>query len=107
MSETPSKEEAIRTVILDGAAGDYVDIADLVKSRFRIDVSVALVEQVAIKLREEKSHGQVDSRTSSTSGPPSDTPHDALALKFVEAVGGFQAARKAIDDLESSVKKLL
>lgn len=136
MSETAHKEQAIRQVILDGAAGDYVDIADRVKERFRIDVSVALVEQVAIAMRNEKQQSvepesvnlrggeigltasHVPSEQPATEQPVTEKAPSAavsstpgsqreMTLQFVEAVGGFNAAHKALDELEGSLKKLM
>ena len=113
MTETLTKEEAIRQVILDGAGGDYVDVANRVKERFHLDVGVALVEQVAIKFREGKAATESGTNGGTTkvkdSGalPKDDSSSNlGLTLKFVEAIGGFQAARDAIDNLERSLKKL-
>lgn len=116
MPKTPTKEEAIRQVILDGGVGDYVDVADLVKSRFHLDVSVALVEQVAIQLRNERDATEtaknapvngVDASAPSAQATSSETSYDvALTLSFVEKIGGFHAAREAIDQLEHSLKNL-
>ena len=124
-----SEEDAIRTIVNDGTCADYVDIANLVKERFGLCVGAGRVEEVVMALRQEKPGQPVpwlknagiklagDVRHATEPGlhpqPAAETipadstlPRDAV-LKFVESMGGFDAARAAITDLEHSLRNLM
>lgn len=123
-----SETDAIRQVLREGAAGDYCDVAELVRQKFGLHVGAALVERVAIALKQESasgptvqvgpigvdlSHG-ITGPGSSGSAAPAESRSDAAGhpgtdrvLEFVQAMGGFEAARNAVTDLENSLKKLM
>ena len=124
-----SEEEAIRTIAREGTCADYVDIANLVRERFGLRVGAGRVEEVVtlmkldmpsqpvsrlknadIKLTgdlrpatEPGSHAQPAKETVTADS----TPPRHEVLKFVESMGGFEAARAAITDLEQSLKQLM
>ncbi len=84
-----SEDEAIRTILREAKCSDFVDVANLVQERFGLRVGAARVEQVACALKEE-------------------TPESRQSvLRFVESMGGFDAARAAIADLENSLRHLM
>lgn len=105
----PTEAEAIRQVIAEGARGDYTDIATSVKDRFGLLVGSRLVEEVVVAMRQEEDQRQQPSAASGDntegSAPPGDVHNRVLA--FVQDMGGFDQARAAIDDLESTMRRLL
>lgn len=125
-----SEEDAIRLVLSEGGCADFVDVANLVKQRFGHHVGAARVEQVVHAMNQEtpeqsdRKLKQVDigftaGTTHAEKGEaakkpalPDDTGAETVTteeevLRFVEQMGGFQAAKKAIADLESSLRKLM
>ena len=107
--ETPqSEEEAVRQVILEGAQGDYTDVADAVKARFGMIVGSRLVEEVVVALRREAAEQEQSSSDASPTGAnvPTEEVHNNV-LAFVESMGGFDQARAAIDDLEATMRRLM
>jgi len=136
MKTKMSDEDAIRQVILDGVGGDFCDVARVVSDRFRLDVSSSQVEEIYRQIKEEMAQTasseraldekkpikigrvglsmQTDVAKSAT--PPSGAAPQSGAkvevgkdpvMAFVEMMGGFDAAKAAITDLEASVKRLL
>lgn len=124
-----SEEEAIRTIVNEGPCADYVDIADRVRERFGLIVGAGRVEEVVITMKHE-APGQPASRLKNAdiklAGDLRHTPEPGAqpkkasetvseestrpaqdVLKFVESMGGFDAARAAITDLEHSLKNLM
>lgn len=123
-----SETDAIRQVLREGVAGDYCDVADLVRRKFGLHVGAALVERVAMALKQEaasKTTARVDQvgvglseriagsgscgseiPAESGSGAAGHTGTDRV-LAFVQAMGGFEAARTAVTNLENSLKKLM
>ncbi|MCA9136146.1 MAG: hypothetical protein KDB00_05290 [Planctomycetales bacterium] len=121
-----SETDAIKLVIADGTAMDYIDVVDAVEKRFRIKTSSAVVEQVhheMMKARTDaKEHlkprmalemaSQIPVRKEQqipTSSPKStETPVTdpmALALQFVKSVGGMKHAKQALADLEAMLRE--
>ena len=88
-----SEEEAIRRVLHAGTCADYVDVANVVQQQFGLKVGAARVEEVAMQIRNED-HGDA----------ASGSKHEQV-LKFVESMGGFDAARAALTELENSLRK--
>ncbi len=90
-----SEEEAIRRILHAGTCADYVDVANTVQQQFGLKVGAARVEETAMQMRDEAS-GQTTSNSKQEE-----------VLRFVESMGGFDAARAALTDLENSRKKRL
>jgi hypothetical protein len=105
---TPTEAEAVRQVIAEGAAGDYTDIAAAVQRRFGLLVGSRLVEEVVTQLRREA--GQHATTEGSLPEAPAAAAPQAdrrgRVLAFVEEMGGFAEARRAMDELESALKRL-
>ena len=124
-----SEEEAIRTIVQEGTCADYVDIANAVQQRFGLRVGAGRVEAVVMAMKQQtpdqpairlktagiKLTGDIRHATEPGShlqpvtakpaaGPPGQQDE---VLKFVESMGGFDAARAAIADLEHSLKNLM
>ena len=123
-----SEIEAIKQVIAEGGAMDYVDVVDAVERRFQVKTSAAKVEQV----HRDMARARMDSKPSSiprmkiglTAKLPSDVERDAMnsgsmrntqasdapidetaiALQFVRTMGGMNKARRALDDLETVLR---
>jgi len=124
-----SEEEAIRTIVNEGTCADYVDIADRVRERFGLSVGAGRVEEVVMAMKHEMPGQPVprlknadiklagDLRHTSEPGAQpqcasetvsaDSTPPAHDILKFVESMGGFDAARAAITELEDSLRNLL
>lgn len=124
-----SEEDAIRRIVQEGSCADYVDIANVVRERFGFHVGAGRVETVVMAMKQETPSPPVpwlknagikltgNLSAGSESGPhpqpaSETTPVDSAALrqdvlKFVESMGGFDAAREAIAELERSVRTLL
>jgi hypothetical protein len=124
-----SEEDAIRRIAHEGTCADYVDIANAVRERFGLHVGAGRVEEVIMAMKQETPSPPVpwlknagiklagDLRQTTEPGshpqqPPEITSVDAApprqdVLKFVESMGGFDAARAAIADLEHSIRNLL
>ena len=137
MSETKERAEqaaaeakAIRQVIAESGAVDFVDVVNAVRDRFRINVTAAQVEEVYHELARE-TKPEPKARTSVTltsmvsegenedSGTPAPTaatapsapapaqqpsqPTDDLghALHYVKSVGGLANAKRKLLELES------
>lgn len=133
MSDTKeiSAVEAIRQVIADTGALDYVDIVNAVHKRFRIGVTAAQVEQVYHDLTHEtapKPQARTSVTLTSMMADPAPTapavapsspqqPHHpsssndstpgavgnefGRAVDFVKSVGGLANAKRLLNDLES------
>lgn len=97
----PTKTEAIRVVLEAGVAGDYCDVVDEVKRRYGLTVGEGQVEAAARELQEEASEVAASDQGAAATDPR------VTALRFVQAVGGFAAARQALSDLEHELKRLL
>jgi len=123
-----SETDAIRQVLREGVAGDYCDVAELVRQKFGLHVGAALVERVPIALKQESAAGaavqvgpigvdlteRITGSASSGSATRAESRADAAGhpgrdrvLEFVQAMGGFEAARNAVTNLENSLKKLM
>ena len=126
-SSEQSEIEAIKRVIADGGAMDYVDVVDAVEKRFRIKTSAATVEQVhhdlvnaAEEAREQV--GGADDQFSPSLGvsmtahlPSESAPqtpaeattadHMTLAMQFVKSVGGLNRAKSALAELEAMLRR--
>lgn len=124
-----SAEEAIRRIVHEGICADYVDVATVVKERFGLQVGSGQVEEVVHAMRQEKPgqpvpwrqhtdirlasgpHHESKAVTVSEPGSAKSSAEGALShnevLKFVESMGGFDAARAAISELEKSLKNLM
>jgi len=129
MSDTKeiSEAEAIRQVIAESGAVDFVDVVNAVHKRFRMSVTAAQVEEVYHELAKE-TQAEPKARTSVTltsmmsDQPPSESqepeltlptqpvpthpselPKDDLghALHFVKSVGGLAQAKRTLIELES------
>ena len=127
MSDTSqvTETDAIRQVIADTGALDYIDVVNEVRKRFRIEVTSAQVEQVYHDLDTEtkpapksrttvtmtsttadeaaaKSEPEITLPTRDVPSEP-DLPKDdlTLALNFVKSVGGLAKAKRALMELES------
>jgi len=125
MSETePIPEvDAIRQVIAESGAMDYIDVVNAVFKRFRINVSATDVERVAHEMVSEKTmvkpRAQVSldlsanlptrkptpsgSNSNAPAGPDSDHPESDMdhALHFVKSVGGLARAKRLLSELEA------
>ena len=121
-----SETDAIKLVIAEGTAMDYIDVVNEVEKRFRIKTSSAVVEQVhhdMVKSRTDaKEHlkprlslemaSQIPARTekhaaapASTSTPTADDGDPmTLALHFVKSVGGMKQAKQALAELEAVLR---
>ena len=124
-----SAEEAIRQIVHEGICADYVDVANVVKERFGLQVGSGHVEEVVHAMRQEKPAQPVPWRQHTDIRMTGAIPHESRAgkvpepgsaqssadaslshnevLKFVESIGGFDAARAAISELEKSLKNLM
>ncbi len=124
-----SADEAIRRIVHEGICADYVDVANVVQERFGLCVGAGQVEEVVHAMRQETPGQPVpwrqhtDIRLASgalheskagrapESGSAKSSAEAALShnevLKFVESMGGFDAARAAISELEKSLKNLM
>lgn len=124
-----SEEEAIRTIVREGTCADYTDIADAVQQRFGLRVGAGRVEAVVMAMKQEtpdqpairlktagiKLTGEIRHETEPGADPQPGTGKTAAGpsaqrdevLKFVESMGGFDAARAAIADLEQSLRNLM
>lgn len=124
-----SEEEAIRRIVHEGTCADYIDVATVVQQRFGLHVGCGKVEEVVQTMKRERPSQPVPWRhhagskltstlsdenkphfaDQSTSSGISDASRAARpeVLKFVESMGGFDAARAAITDLETSLSNLM
>ena len=124
-----AEEEAIRRIVNEGTCADYVDVANVVQQRFGLHVGCGKVEEVVQTMKRERPSQPVpwrhnagsrltstltdenkpDVTDQSTSSGISDASRSARpeVLKFVESMGGFDAARAAISDLETSLSNLM
>jgi hypothetical protein len=124
-----SAEEAIRRIVDEGICADYVDVSNVVQERFGLRVGAGQVEEVVYAMRQEKPgqpvpwrqhtdirlasepHHESKAPMTPEPGPAKTSAHAALShnevLKFVESMGGFDAARAAISELEKSLKNLM
>ncbi|PAY16282.1 hypothetical protein CKO51_27400 [Rhodopirellula sp. SM50] len=122
-----SEIDAIKRVIAEGGAMDYVDVVDAVEKRFRIKTSAATVEQVhhdLVNAADEVAEqvGGADDQFSPSLGvsmtaklpsesggamPAEDTSadHMTLAMQFVKSVGGLNRAKSALAELEAMLRR--
>ena len=118
-----SGTEAIRRVIENGTAVDYIDVVHEVKKRFRLDVTSADVEQVFHDLATEKSRPssrvsmamtterpeqslQTDAALPKSTQPSQTTTEDLEhALHFVQSVQGLTNAKRLLAELEAILLK--
>ena len=103
---SPAPEDAVRRVLADTVAADFCDIVREVNRRFGIRVSEGLVEQLYLENKKVQSRAQEPPSEPPKRVPAIDAHDEALALRFVEVMGGFPQARAAIDGLERSVRAL-
>lgn len=123
------EEDAIRRIVHEGTCADYIDVANVVQQRFGLRVGCGRVEEIVQTMKRERPSQPVPWRHHAGSRLTSHLPHeskpdfsnqntapmisDALrlqraeVLKFVESMGGFDAARAAIADLETSLNNLM
>lgn len=109
----PTKAEAIRLVIEAGAGGDYCDVVDEVKRRYGLTVGEGQVEST-FRAMQEKADVRGNSRVTLSmreelpnSSNAGKADRRAAALRFVQAMGGFAAAREVLSELEKDLKRLL
>lgn len=124
-----SEEEAIRRIVQEGTCADFVDVASVVQERFGLRIGVAKVEEVVHAMKQEASippttrlkHADIHltgerlheggpgspAKPAPERSPADSTPSRNEVLKFVESMGGFEAARTAISELEHSLKNLM
>lgn len=127
-----SAEDAIRRVVVEGGCADYVDVANAVHDRFGHRVGAGRVEEVVRAMKDHPPKPPASRLkdaeirlTSQRSEPPATAPAEPAAsatpaasiddaatrrehtLKFVEAMGGFHAAREALTDLEDTLRRLM
>jgi hypothetical protein len=122
MTADISESEAIRRVLAAGGFADYVDVAQAVEKQFGLRVGSAKVEAVVLALRKEQQSAAADgnqqeqsagtggsSSAAEAAAPATDAATDrtTAALRFVEEMGGFAAAREALDELEASLKRIM
>ncbi len=112
MKKQPSRTHAIRQVLIEGGHADYADVAVAVKKKFGLTVGSGKVEEVAIAMRREAAAtSPAAAKRKAGSQPPASgsapAPDLAEVRSFVERMGGFRAARAAIDELEASYRKLM
>ena len=130
-TEQVSEVEAIRQVIAEGNAMDFVDVAEAVQKRFRLDVTASKVEQVVYDMvNSQKPAGKdeqpppvriaprvgvemmsavVDDASQKAAAEPAPEPtastepadEMAHALHFVKSVNGLANAKRALAELES------
>ena len=122
-----SETEAIKQVIADGVAMDYIDVVDAVERRFQVKTSSAKVEQVHHELADaiaetnsipepkmkialaSKLPSEDKPRKSSSNTPPASdgtgmtTEQMTLALQFVKSMGGLNSAKRALAELEATL----
>ena len=119
MTEQIDPESAIREVLRAGGVTDWMEVVDRVQERFGIHVSAGDVERVAASAAtstrgsQPRTSVRMQAGSTKASAPAAPGPaaaqeldEPALALRFVEAMGSFEAARTAIDRLERTVRRL-
>ncbi|QDV84194.1 hypothetical protein [Planctomycetes bacterium TBK1r] len=126
-SSEQSEIDAIKRVIAEGGAMDYVDVVDAVEKRFRIKTSAATVEQVhhdlvnaadevADQVGGADDHFSPSLGVSMTAKLPSESAgatsaegtsndHMTLAMQFVKSVGGLNRAKSALAELEAMLRR--
>ena len=129
-TEKLSKDEAIRRVIAEGSALDYVDVVDEVRKQFGIKVSTGLVEKVYLELKRRGTQLNVEPRLQMDIPSPSEpatavirspagsekvesegnestsrNSHLLHALTFVKSVNGLSNAKAALAELEAIMGK--
>lgn len=124
-----SEEEAIRTIVQEGTCADFVDVANVVQKRFGLKVGSAKVEEVVRAIKHDTpglpasriKHADIgltadfhrDSspalKAEAGAEHPSaaSVPNQNDVLRFVESMGGFEAAKEAIVALEGTLRKLI
>ncbi|QDV41758.1 hypothetical protein Enr13x_16010 [Stieleria neptunia] len=121
-----SEIEAIKRVIAEGGAMDYVDVVDAVEKRFRIKTSAATVEQVhhdlvnAADAVADQAAGagdqfspslgvsmaaQLPSEREQDAAADTTADHMTLAMQFVKSVGGLNRAKNALAELEAMLRR--
>ena len=122
MSDTKhlSEVEAIRQVIVEGGAMDYVDVVNVVRKKFGLNVSSALVEQVHVEMCQQQPKRDIQPRIRMEVGVSDPTLESAkresveatpkghlqLAANFVKSVGGLKNAVQALAELEVIMRDL-
>ena len=116
MTDVPTNDvEAIRQVINEGGAMDYVDVVDRVREKFGLNVSSALVEQIHLEMRQQhKKQTQPRIKLEVVPSEPSEagitedgqSDHLAHALRFVQSVRGMRNAKRALSELEDIMRQL-
>jgi hypothetical protein len=125
-----SETDAIRQVITEGGAMDYIDVVEAVRKKYGLNVSSGLVEQVHLQMRqaskydiqpriklelgrprqpEDAARGQsvdVGGDVDIGGGESCPPDHLALALRFVKSVHGLQNAHRALRELEAILHEL-
>jgi len=130
MKAPVTKEDAIRQAIREGAAGDFCDVAEVVKKKFGLTVGSGLVEEVYHQLQNDRENSEAhpsrdpkdamlkfaglglvgkvpETATKTESSEIAPTLDRERILEFVQQMGGFSAARDAITKLEQSMKTLM
>ena len=109
----PTKAEAIRLAIEAGGCGDYCDVVEEVKRRYGLTVGEGQVESTYRAMQEKalvggNSQGTLAMREELlASADTGKADRRVKALRFVQAMGGFGAAREALSELEKELKRLL
>ena len=105
-----SKNEAIRQVVAEGTAMDYVDVVDRVREKYGLTVSAVLVEKLHSQMRKETENNMQprinlelqanrDRTEKEVVGRPQadDLVH---ALHYVKSVNGLKNAKRTLAELE-------
>ncbi len=115
-AETPiSDSAAIRHVIAQGDAMEYVDVVNTVRKQYGLIVSPVRVEEVHIQMQQEieanpqpqatLDAGQTEP-TATESTASTETTHLAHALHYVKSVGGLRNAKRVLAELEATLREL-
>ena len=118
MSDLLSKStlDAVRLAIAEGIAMDYVDLVDVVRQKYGLEVSAREVEIIHRQMQAETQEislprppPSVDVAsvlaTEQTRDPAGEDPL-SHALRFVSAVRGRENAKRALNDLETLLKEI-
>lgn len=124
-----SEVEAIKAVIAEGGAMDYIDVVDAVDKRFHIKTSSLKVEEVHRELVNSRTDLKESPKPKVTFAMASQLPSQrereravkepgtavgsgvasgdevALALQFVQSVGGLSKAKQALAALEAVLRE--
>ena len=117
-----SVSDAIRQSIMENDVSDYADVIEIVRKKYGLAVSSADVERVYGQMMRESeaakspeitlelgSFSGMDTQRSSKELPSTEgctADHLGHAMQFVKSVGGFTNAKKALSELETTMKDI-